>query len=117
MVWFSNRKSPVRDSFSMYEIDFDARRGPSEGAAAPEEAASIPVLREGRLAELKGRYFLSAREAEVLSLLVSGRNGPYIAERLCVSDNTVKTHIRHIYTKLDVHNRQELLDLVLSAVE
>ena len=49
---------------------------------------------------------------DILTLLVAGRNGPYIAEHLCVSDNTVKTHIRHIYTKLDVHNRQELLDLV-----
>ncbi|WP_080801041.1 LuxR family transcriptional regulator [Arabiibacter massiliensis] len=115
MVWFSNRKSPVRDSFSMYEIEFDARKAAPDGPAAPDETAPVPTLREGRLAELTARYFLSAREVEILSLLVSGRNGPYIAELLCVSDNTVKTHIRHIYTKLDVHNRQELLDLAFSS--
>ena len=74
----------------------------------------MPAVREGRIAEMTARYFLSAREVDILTLLVAGRNGPYIAEHLCVSDNTVKTHIRHIYTKLDVHNRQELLDLVLS---
>lgn len=66
-----------------------------------------------RLDELAHRYFLSSREVDILRLLVSGRSGPYIAEQLCISSNTVKTHIRHIYTKLDVHDRQELLDRVL----
>lgn len=78
---------------------------PSEGL---EEAASPAVS----LDELAGRYFLSTREVDILGLLVAGRSGPYIADRLCISANTVKTHIRHIYTKLDVHDRQELLDLV-----
>ena len=64
---------------------------------------------------MTARYFLSARpRGGHPHAAGGGRNGPYIAEHLCVSDNTVKTHIRHIYTKLDVHNRQELLDLVLS---
>ena len=49
---------------------------------------------------------------DILALLVAGRSGPYIADHFCISANTVKTHIRHIYTKLDVHDRQELLDLV-----
>lgn len=66
-----------------------------------------------RLDELAQRYFLSSREVDILRLLVSGRSGPYIAEELCISSNTVKTHIRHIYTKLDVHDRQELLDRAL----
>ena len=57
------------------------------------------------------RYFLTEREEEVLDLLVAGRSVPYISERLMVSANTVKTHVRHIYAKLDVHNRQELLDV------
>ena len=48
----------------------------------------------------------------VLGLLLAGRSAPYIAEQLCVSQNTVKTHVRHIYAKLDIHTRQELLDLV-----
>ena len=57
------------------------------------------------------RYFLTEREEEVLDLLVAGRSVPYISEKLMVSSNTVKTHVRHIYAKLDVHNRQELLDV------
>ena len=33
-------------------------------------------------------------------------------ERLIISANTVKTHTRHIYKKIDVHSQQELIDLV-----
>lgn len=61
---------------------------------------------------MAARYFLTEREAGVLGLLLAGRSAPYIAEQLCVSQNTVKTHVRHIYAKLDIHTRQELLDLV-----
>ena len=61
---------------------------------------------------IASRFFLTRREADILALLVSGRSAPYIAEQLSVSPNTVKTHIRHIYAKLDIHDRQELLDLL-----
>ena len=82
-------------------------------ALAPTESGEIPNLAlQGSLDEIAGRYFLSAREVDILALLVAGRSGPYIADHFCISANTVKTHIRHIYTKLDVHDRQELLDLV-----
>lgn len=54
---------------------------------------------------------LSERENEILALLLKGRNGRFISETLNISANTVKTHIRHIYDKLSVNNRQELLSL------
>ncbi len=47
-----------------------------------------------------------------MQLLVKGRTKAYIAETLYLTENTVKGHARHIYTKLDVHSKQELLDLV-----
>lgn len=112
MVWMSSGKSPLKDGLASCEVGFDMPRNSDEEGVLAEMQGS--VSREGALKEIASRYFLSAREIDVLTLLVAGRNGPYIAEHLCVSDNTVKTHVRHIYTKLDVHNRQELLDLVLS---
>ena len=50
---------------------------------------------------------LSDRELEVLRLLDTDLTGPEIAAELTVSVNTVKTHIKRIYNKLDVHSRYE----------
>ncbi len=49
---------------------------------------------------------LSERELEVLLLLGSDLDGPAIARQLFVSLNTVRTHTKHIYTKLDVNSRR-----------
>jgi two-component system, NarL family, response regulator DesR len=48
---------------------------------------------------------LSGREREVLELAASGMSNREIAERLIISANTVKFHLRTIYTRLGVHNR------------
>ena len=49
---------------------------------------------------------LSDRELDVLRLLASDLDGPDIARQLVVSLNTVRTHTKHIYTKLGVNNRR-----------
>jgi LuxR family maltose regulon positive regulatory protein len=49
---------------------------------------------------------LSDRELDVLRLLRSDLDGPAIARELVVSLNTVRTHTKHIYTKLGVNNRR-----------
>jgi LuxR family maltose regulon positive regulatory protein len=48
---------------------------------------------------------LSSREIEVLRLLATDLTGPEIARQLFVSVNTLRTHTRHIFTKLDVNTR------------
>jgi LuxR family maltose regulon positive regulatory protein len=50
---------------------------------------------------------LSDRERDLLPLLAQGRTYQEIAQTLCVSTNTVKTHLQHIYGKLGVSNRRE----------
>ncbi|MEG2026106.1 MAG: helix-turn-helix transcriptional regulator [Gordonibacter sp.] len=55
---------------------------------------------------------LTTREVEVLQLLCKGRSTSYIAESLFISENTVRSHAKHIYAKLDVHSKQEILDLI-----
>jgi LuxR family maltose regulon positive regulatory protein len=49
---------------------------------------------------------LSERELQVLRLLNSELSGPQIARELFVSNNTLRTHTKHIFTKLDVTNRR-----------
>lgn len=56
-------------------------------------------------------YALTKRETEVFGYLARGRSLPYIAEILFVTTGTVKTHTVHIYRKLQVNSRQELLDM------
>ena len=50
---------------------------------------------------------LSERELQVLRLLNSSLSVPEIAEELTVAVSTVRTHVKHIYAKLDVHSRLE----------
>jgi DNA-binding CsgD family transcriptional regulator len=57
-------------------------------------------------------YNLSPREEAVMRLLVKGRSINRIQEEIYVSKGTVNTHLHHIYQKLDIHTKQELLDLV-----
>lgn len=52
---------------------------------------------------------LSSRELDVLQLVLLGYSTPRIAQRLVISENTAKTHLRHIYAKLSVGSRQELM--------
>jgi DNA-binding NarL/FixJ family response regulator len=52
---------------------------------------------------------LSAREREILALLASGMSNKQIANHLTISSNTVKFHLRTIYSKLGVHNRVQAM--------
>lgn len=49
---------------------------------------------------------LTEREVQVLRLLDSELSGPQIARALFVSPNTLRTHTKHIFTKLDVTTRR-----------
>ena len=49
---------------------------------------------------------LSDRELEVLRLLATALSGPEIAGELYVSVNTLRTHTKHIFTKLGVNTRR-----------
>lgn len=68
------------------------------------------------LAELRDRFDLTAREAEVALMLSRGHSRPGICSQLGISEGTVRAHSSHIYTKLDVHRRDELI-LAVQAIE
>lgn len=67
-----------------------------------------------RVALLAREHKLTPRETEVFGLLAHGRSIPYVRDALIISRDTAATHAKHIYAKLDVHSRQELIDLVMS---
>ena len=75
----------------------DARRAP-----AGRRAEAVGT-RARRRASDEG---LSEREREVLRLLATELSGPEIARQLFVSVNTLRTHTKHIFTKLDVNTRR-----------
>jgi DNA-binding CsgD family transcriptional regulator len=55
---------------------------------------------------------LTAREREALLLLKDGHSRKEIAQKLFLSEDTVRSHIRNIYEKFEVHNRAQALKLV-----
>jgi LuxR family maltose regulon positive regulatory protein len=68
-------------------------------------AGSAPRSAEAALLEP-----LSEAELRVVRYLPGNLKGPEIAAELCVSRNTIRTHLRHIYAKLDVHTRSEAVE-------
>ena len=65
-----------------------------------------------RLAAIAEHFGLTAREADIMGLYAQGRSRAFISAQLVISENTVRDHLKNIYRKLDVHNKQELIDLI-----
>lgn len=82
-----------------------------EGQDASSGRKGPPTLEE-RIRALSKTYGLTPRETEVFGLLARGRSVPFIRDALVISRDTAATHVKHVYTKLGVHSRQELIDLV-----
>ena len=85
--------------------------------AQPPLPISVPSPEktiEERLAQWGDEMRFTAREKEIAVLLAQGRTQPRIADMLGISENTVGTHVRHIYQKTEVHDRQQFIDLAFS---
>jgi DNA-binding NarL/FixJ family response regulator len=77
------------------------------GGGAPIDARIARKVLDmfSRLSVPMGEYGLTGREKEILRLIVDGLTAKGIAERLFLSFHTVDTHVKNIYTKLQVHSR------------
>lgn len=108
--------NPTRDQLSpldTFDVATETELGTTPSVDGPpqkhDETDYDPVLITCN--ELTEQHSLTRREKEVLVLLARGRSIPYISDALFISKNTVESHVKAIYRKLDVHTRQELLTI------
>jgi DNA-binding NarL/FixJ family response regulator len=81
------------------------------GSATPTVVSTVvSTVRSGEITGL-----LTERECEVLRLVASGLSNAEIAERLCISPATAKTHVAHLLTKLDARDRVQLVIIAYQA--
>ncbi|OUO87593.1 helix-turn-helix transcriptional regulator [Gordonibacter sp. An230] len=106
----SQRRQAARETSPANGANAHAQRPRRLG---PEERVYQDRISK-QAAALQQHYRLSAREAEVMELIARGNTVARIAEDLVVSENTIRTHSKRIYAKLDIHKKQELLDLIES---
>ncbi|MBE6473664.1 MAG: hypothetical protein E7Z99_08920 [Coriobacteriaceae bacterium] len=83
---------------------------PSE-ATEPERPIDKREQLEGAIAELGPAEPVSKRELDVLEMYLQGYNVPTTAQKLFISENTVRSHTKNLYRKFGVHSRQELIEL------
>jgi DNA-binding CsgD family transcriptional regulator len=99
-------------------------RGSAPTASTPLVGGHVPLARRRRCLRQPrpgarrrpstGWASLTPTELRVVGLAVEGLTNPEIAARLFISRDTVKTHLSHIYAKLDVANPTELATLAAS---
>lgn len=65
-----------------------------------------------RCEQLAQEYGLTPRETEVLALIAQRKTRAEMEQELFLSQNTVKTHVRHVYAKLGVHSKADVYELV-----
>ena len=90
----------------------DLKRDP-EKFAGSEGAPSKKCVCQA----VRRKYHLAEREEEVLALLTDGYSRKAIAKELFVSENTVATHLRVIYAKMECHRKDEVVRLVKECEE
>ena len=71
---------------------------------------AAPALSAANLSELN----LTQREQEIVDLLVLGKSNKEMADRLCLSGDTIKAHLQHIFRKFGVSSRLEAVVFLLT---
>ena len=92
-------------------------------ASAVESNSTVVVVDSMTVAEKMRIVFarlaedttLTAKEIEVIEKILNGKSRKEIGDELNISENTVKTHLKHIYDKLGIANKQELVNLLHKA--
>jgi len=94
----------------IYKTDFSPLFSISSRALKNESEGDLSKV----IDQIAENHHLTEREREILLLVYSGYTNPDIAEKLNISFNTAKRHIHHIFEKLDVSTRIELIHMINS---
>jgi DNA-binding NarL/FixJ family response regulator len=92
---------------------FDAIKEVTEGGAPMSPTIAKRVLQTFQQRNIKQAYNLSARENEILELLTEGYSIKLIASELKIAYETVRSHLKNIYSKLHVNCGKEAIAKVL----
>jgi DNA-binding NarL/FixJ family response regulator len=92
----------------------NAIRAVGMGTTVLDPAVSARLAGANSLIEVAGAPRLTLREQEVVALVADGLSNKAIAIRLGVSTRTVEGHVNHVFTKLDLESRTELVRYVLT---
>lgn len=84
----------------------------SEDHIKAAERQGFERFLEERCAEIAAEHGLTPREREIVLHLGRGHSYAYIAGVLGVSENTVRTHVRNMYRKLEISSREDLLEII-----
>jgi predicted ATPase/DNA-binding CsgD family transcriptional regulator len=111
------RFPPEENHWAAIDQQLRETLGPEAYEQARSEGAELAIddaiewarrARGPRRRPPRGWGSLTPTEAKVAELVAAGLTNPQISERMFVSKATVKTHLAHIFSKLDVHTRAEL---------
>ena len=97
---------------------FDLLSGIAHGEAAMTRAMAARLLKSVASQSInteRGQEALTEREIDVLRLVAQGASNPQIAETLCISVNTVKSHLKNILAKLQLDNRTQAATYALQS--
>ena len=93
-------------------IMLDAQHSKKDAENEIQEKLDPDMLAKEKIELIARDHGLSSRESEVLFLLYKGRSRKTISETLVIAPATTQGHISHIYQKIDIHKRDELIDFV-----
>ena len=101
-----------------FTLNARSEEGSAPDAATSREDAENPGSNHGSdsfqtaCKQVTTHFGLTQREGEILPYLAQGYSLPYIRNELYISQSTIDTHVRHIYRKLNIHSKEELITLV-----
>lgn len=99
--------------YSIFRLVYTRKEAELRNAMAMSEAERMERIYD----DIVGEFGLSARERQVMAMLAQGYTRTFIKDELVISEGTARAHIAHVYQKLDVHKKDELLNLIKSRMQ